>query len=151
MVNQLGKFVPGLADINAPLRQLLCKDSAWYWGEAQQTALQQVKEKLASPEVLAHYDPNRATVIAVDASSTGLGAVLLQIQDNGQCRLICYISRSLSDAEKSYAVIEKEALASTWACERLEEYVLGLRFTLETDHKPLVPLLTTTDLSNIPP
>ena len=61
MVNQLGKFVPGLADINAPLRQLLRKDSAWYWGEAQQTALQQVKEKLASPEVLAHYDPNRAT------------------------------------------------------------------------------------------
>ena len=133
MVNQLGKFVPGLADINAPLRQLLHKDSAWYWGEAQQTALQQVKEKLASPEVLAHYDPNRTTVIAADASSTGLGAVLLQIQDNGQCCSICYISRSLSDAEKNYAVIEKEALASTWACERLEEYVLGLRFTLETD------------------
>ena len=151
MVNQLGKFVPGLADINAPLRQLLRKDSAWYWGEAQQTALQQVKEKLASPEVLAHYDPNRATVIAADASSTGLGAVLLQIQDNGQRRPICYISRSLNDAEKNYAVIEKEALASTWACERLEEYVLGLRFTLETDHKPLVPLLTTTDLSKMPP
>lgn len=30
MVNQLGKFVPGLADINAPLQQLLRKDSAWY-------------------------------------------------------------------------------------------------------------------------
>ena len=38
IVNQLGKFVPGLADITAPLRQLLRKDSAWYWDEAQQTA-----------------------------------------------------------------------------------------------------------------
>ncbi len=47
MVNRLGKLVPGLADINAPLRQLLCKDIAWYWGEAQETALQHVKEKLA--------------------------------------------------------------------------------------------------------
>ena len=151
MVNQLGKFVPGLADINAPLRQLLRKDSAWYWDEAQQRAFQQVKEKLASPEILAHYNPNRQTVIAADASSTGLGAVLLQKQDNGQRRPICYISRYLSEAERNYAVIEKEALASTWACERLEEYVLGLRFTLETDHKPLVPLLTTTDLSKMPP
>ena len=84
MVNQLGKFVPGLADINAPLRQLLCKDSAWYWDEAQQTAFQRVKEKLASPEILAHYNPNCQTVIAADASSKGLGAVLLQTQDNGQ-------------------------------------------------------------------
>ncbi|XP_015748886.1 PREDICTED: uncharacterized protein K02A2.6-like [Acropora digitifera] len=151
MVNQLGKFVPGLADINAPLRQLLRKDSAWYWDEAQQRAFQKVKEKLASPEILAHYNPNRQTVIAADASSTGLGAVLLQKQDNGQRRPICYISRSLSEAERNYAVIEREALASTWACERLEEYVLGLRFTLETDHKPLVPLLTTTDLSKMPP
>ena len=52
--NQLGKFVPGLANINASLCQLLYKDSAWYWGEAQQTSFQQVKEKLQSPEVLAH-------------------------------------------------------------------------------------------------
>ena len=67
---------------------------------------QQVKEKLALREILAHYNPNRQTVIAADASSTGLGAVLLQTQDNGQHRPICYISRSLSDAERNYAVIE---------------------------------------------
>jgi len=151
MVNQLGKFVPGLADISAPLRQLLRKDIAWHWDEAQQRAFQRVKEKLASPEILAHYNPNCQTVIAADASSTGLGAVLLQTQDNGQRRPICYISRSLSDAERNYAVIEKETLTLTWARERLEEYVLGLRFTLETDHKPLVQLLTTTGLSKLPP
>ena len=58
MTNQMGKFVPGLADIDAPLQQLLRKDSAWYWNEAQQTAFQQVKEKFASPEVLAHYNSN---------------------------------------------------------------------------------------------
>ena len=99
MVNQLGKFVPGLADTTAPLRHLLRKDSAWYWEEAQQTAFQQVNERLASPEILAHYNPNRQTVIAADASSIGLGAVLLKTQDNGQRRPTCYISRSLSDAE----------------------------------------------------
>lgn len=106
---------------------------------------------LASLEVLAHYESNRQRVIATDASSTALRAILLQTQDNGQRRPICYISRSLSDAEKNYVVIKKEALASTWTCERLEEYVLGLRLTLETDRKPLVPPLTATDLSKMPP
>ena len=138
-VTELQRFV-GIG-INAPLKQLLHKDSAWYWDKAQQTSFQRVKEKHTSPEILAHYNTNHHTVIATDASSKGLGAVLLQTQDNGQHCPICYISRSHSDAERNYAVIEKEALASTWACERLEEYVLGLRFTMETDYKAHVPLL----------
>ena len=60
-------------------------------------------------------------------------------------------SKDLVMLKRNYAVIEKEALASIWAYERLEEYVLGLSFTLETNHKPLVPLLTTTALSKMPP
>lgn len=52
--------------------------------------------------------------------------------------------------EKNYAVIDGKALALTWACERLEQYVLRLRFTLETDRKPLVPLLTTTNRFTMP-
>ena len=68
MVNQLGKFVPGLADINAPFRQFLQKDSAWHWAETQQTAFQRVKEKLRSPDgIVAHYNPNRQTVFTADA------------------------------------------------------------------------------------
>ena len=62
-----------------------------------------------------------------------------------------YASRSLTETEKRYAVIEKEALEVTWACEKFSDYVLGMQFTVETDHKPLVPLLSTTDLSNMPP
>ena len=102
MVNQLGKFIPGLADLNEPLRQLLRKDSAWYWGASQQRAFQQLKDTLVSSEVLAHYDPNRPTtcIIAADASLTGIGAVLLQVQDDCNRRPVCYASRLLSDTEK---------------------------------------------------
>ena len=111
------------------LPQLLHKDSAWYWDEAQQTAFQRIKKKsesgkLTSPDILAHYNPNGRTVIAADTSSTGLGAVL-QTQDNGQHCAICYISRSLSDAGRNYVVIEKEALTSTWAGECFEEYIVN--------------------------
>ena len=35
MVNQMAKFIPRLAEINKPLRQLLCKDTAWLWEASQ--------------------------------------------------------------------------------------------------------------------
>ena len=60
-------------------------------------------------------------------------------------------SRSLSDTEKRYAVIEKEALATTWASERFSDYVFGIPFTLEGDQKPLTVLLNSSELSKIPP
>ena len=93
MVNQMGKFISGLAGMNEPLRQLLCKDRTWLWEDAQQTAFLRVKYMLVSLEVLPLYDLNRPTVIAAVASSVGIGAVLLQIQDVGRCRPVCYAFR----------------------------------------------------------
>ena len=151
MVNQLAKYIPQLADINTPLRQLLRKDNSWIWDKPQETAFQQIKDLLTSPPVLAHYDPQKTTIVAADASNNGIGAVLSQIQEDGTRKPVYYISRSLTDTEQKYAVIEKEALATTWACERFNDYILGLQFTVETDHKPLVPFLTTTELYKMPP
>ena len=102
-----------------------------------------MKDLLVSTQILAHYNPKLPTVIAADASAYGIGAVLIQVQNDGKRRPVSYASRSLTDADTWYAVIEKEALAATWACEKFAEYVVGLHFTLETDHKPLVPLLIT--------
>ena len=38
----------------------------------------------------------------------------------------------------------------TWACERFSEYLIGLRFHIETDHKPLVPLFSSKLLDELP-
>ncbi len=62
-----------------------------------------------------------------------------------------FISRGLSEEEKHYAQIEKEALAIIWASERLSSYLLGLKYRLETDHKPLLSLLSTKALDELPP
>jgi hypothetical protein len=103
-----------------------------------------------SPQVLARYDATKETIVAADASATGIGAVLIQIQQDGSRRPVYYASHALSETEKRYAVIEKEALAATWACERFSDYIIGLHFTLETDHKPLTTLFNATELSRMP-
>ena len=100
--------------------------------------------------ILAFYDPNAEILISADASSYGLGAVLLQKMGH-DWKPVSYASRSLLEAETHYAQIEKEALAITWACEKFLDYVLGRRFAIETDHKPLVPLLSTKLFDNLPP
>jgi hypothetical protein len=105
IVNHLGKFIPHLATINEPLRQLLHKENVWRWGESQKTAFQKIKELLQSRTVLAHYDPIRPTIIAADASATGIGAVLLQVQTNGDRRPICFASRSLNEAGRRDATL----------------------------------------------
>ena len=150
IVNQLSKFSPNLADQTQPLRELLVKDRSWVWEDRQRQAFTTVKETLITSPVLALFDPNLETALTADASSYSLGAVLLQKQENGELQPVAFISRSMSPTERRYAQIEKEALAFTWACERLSDYLVGLQFHIYTDHKPLVPLFSFKHLEELP-
>ena len=62
-----------------------------------------------------------------------------------------YASRSMTNVERQYAQIKKEALATVWACEKLQDYILGKKILIETSHKPLVSLLNTKHLDSLPP
>ena len=95
------------------------------------------------------YDVSADLKVSADVSSYGLGAVLLQ--NNSSWQPVAFASRVMSDTESRYALVEKEALATTWACEKFSSYILGKMFTIETDHKPLVPLLGTKNLDSLPP
>lgn len=151
MLNHLMKFLPGLAEMTKPLRDLLASDAAWTWGPQQQQAFDRLKEQLAKTPVLTYYDPQRPHTLSVDASSYGLGAVLLQEDTDGQRRPVAYASRALTSTEQRYAQVEKEALAITWACEKFRMYILGLPFHIETDHKPLVPIFSTKRIDDLTP
>ena len=88
--------------------------------------------------------------MSADSSSYGLGAVLLQ-KSNDLWKPVAFASCTMTETERWYAQIEKEALATTWACEKFASYLIGLKFMIETDHKPLVPLLGMKNLDSLPP
>ncbi len=97
------------------------------------------------------YDASSLATISCDASSFGIGVVLLQKDEDGNQRPVAYVSRTLTCAEKNFAQIEKEALAISWARNRLQNFLISLNFTIETDHKPLVPIVTTKFLDDLTP
>lgn len=99
---------------------------------------------------MALHDPDAQTKVSADASLYRLGVVLLQKVES-EWKLTVYASRSMADAEHGYAQIEKEALAITWAREEFSDYILGKSISMETDHKPLVPVLGRKSLDSLSP
>ncbi|XP_060085463.1 uncharacterized protein K02A2.6-like [Ylistrum balloti] len=151
MVNQLGKFSSKIADLTKPMRDLLSSKNEWIWGIQQEQAFNNVKSELSSAPILALYDPSGDTKLSAGTSSYGLGAVLLQKQRNSEWRAVAFASRSMTETEQRYVQVEKEALATTWACEKFSNYITGLSFEIETDLKPLVAFLGYKSLNELPP
>lgn len=151
MVNFISRSIPNRSSICEPLNVLLKKDKTWIWDSPQQAAFDQIKRLITSAPVLAIFDPTKKIIISSDCSSYGMGACLFQTQENGENRPVAYISRTLTDAEKRYANIEREALAITWACTKLSDYIIGLQIYVETDHKPLVPIFNSKHIDELSP
>mgnify|MGYP001557088947 CR=1 FL=1 len=137
IITYLAKFIPNLSQRAAPLRLLLEKDVLWHWGEEQTKAFDSLKSSITAAPVLAYFDVNKRVTLSVDASSKGLGAVLLQDD-----RPVAYASRAMTKCEENYAQIEKEMLAISFGCERFHDYLYGQKEVhVETDHKPLEAII----------
>lgn len=140
LLNYYNKFLPNLATVLAPVHKLLCKDTKWKWGAEQQAAFTESKRLLQSAEVLVHYDPEKEIILSCDASPYGVGAVLSHRMPDGSERPIGFMSRTLSSAERNYSQLDKEGLAVIFGVQRFHKYIYGRKFTIVTDHKPLLSL-----------
>ena len=122
------------------------------WTKEHQQILDSLVRYLQSPEVIAYPDFQLPFFIHCDASNHGLGAVLYQTQ-NDVDRVICYGSRTLSEAEKNYHLHsgKLEFLALKWAItERFADYLsYAPHFMVYTDNNPLTYVLTTAKLNAV--
>ena len=138
------KFVENFAGIAAPLHKLM-GSNRFEWDTACQSAFEALKVKLVSSPILGLPRQGCQYVLDTDASQTGLGAVLSQIQD-GREVVISYASRSLSPAEMSYCTTRLELLALVNYLKYFRCYLLGQVFVLRTDHAALTYLQKTPEL-----
>ena len=111
MVNYYSRFLPDLSTILSPLYNLTKLNQHWHWNDQCEDVFNQAKAMVSSDKVLVHYEQDKELYLRVDASPYGLGAVLCHKIDKVYSP-IAFASRTLNTAEKIYAQIEKESLAT---------------------------------------
>ena len=139
------RFIHQFSHITQPLYALLKKDTEWKWSKECQDAFQLLISKMVDYPILRQPQMDRPFTIFTDASSTAIGAVLSQHDDDGSEYVCAYGSRLLKGAELHYGITEKECLAVLWAIRHYRIYVFETHFTVVTDHSALTWLMKITD------
>ena len=136
LINYVAEFLPKLSEVKSPMRELLQKNVNWYWEEHYKKWFEDVKKLLSSDRCLAFFDVSKSITIQLNAGNSGLGAALLPERKPAADK-----SRSLTSAEKNYAIIEKELLAVLFGCGRFHQYVYENKTFIESDHNPLESIM----------
>jgi hypothetical protein len=101
------KFVKDFSKIAAPITALLKKETPFQWSDKQQNAFDFLKECLMKAPILQYPNFEKPFILFIDASGTGLGAVLSQRDEENRERVIAYASRSLNKAERNYGITDQ--------------------------------------------
>lgn len=144
VINHVREYVPDLAEVSSPLRELLKTNVIFDWQKPHDDCLELIKEMIANSPTLQAFDETKEVTIETDASKSGLGCCLKQ-----EGMPIAFASRSLTDTEIGYAQVEKEMLAVVFSCKKFHHYIYGRLVTIKSDHKPLVSVMKK-DIHKIP-
>ena len=131
------RFIRNYAKITSPLEKLLRKSEVFQWTDDCKLALDTLKEKLATTPILVHPDWYKQFHVHIDASSIPLGAVLAQLGETIVDHPVYFASRKLSNAERNYTTMEREALVMVYSLQKFHHYLLGGRFKFFTGHSTL--------------
>lgn len=137
LVGYYRSFCRNFSSVVAPLTNLLKSAVKYVWTPECQTAFESVKSLICNSPVLLAPRWDRGFRLEVDASHVGAGAVLMQPDDLGVDRPVCFFSRKFNKHQLNYSVIEKETLALVLALQHFHVYVSSGSVMVFTDHNPL--------------
>ena len=138
------KFIPGFGSTAQPLYDLLNKENRFRWSEGCQKAFEKLKNELTVAPILGFPRETDMFILCTDASLTGIGAVLSQIQNN-ETKVIAYASKTLQKGQRNYSATKRELYAVVYFTHYFREYLIGRKFQIITDHRALVWLYSFKD------
>ena len=132
-------FIRGFSEIARPLNELLKKDRKFEWTTECQQAFDDLKTRFTSEPVLMMPDQTKPFQIKCDASKYVLGAILTQIDSNGNRHPCAFISKTFSPAERNYEIYDRELLAFIRTLKEWRHYIQGSPHTtiVFSNHKNL--------------
>lgn len=131
------KFIPSFSEISFPLNQLTRKNQKFIWSDKCENSFHKLREALTSTPVLAYPTRDDPFILDTDASLYGVGAVLSQVQE-GEERVICYGSKTLTRSQSKYCTTYRELLAVVTFVKQFKHYLYGRKFLIRTDHSSLI-------------
>ena len=143
-LNFYTKFIEKLHINLKPFYDLLRENTSWKWTEEHERSFQTLKTSLTSDTALTIPNTKHPFFITVDASLIGLGAVLFQLNEQNQMKVISYNSRILNPQEQKLSTFERELLGIVHALQIYEFPLIGSPHPIHifTDHKPLLHCFT---------
>ena len=144
LANYYRRFIKGFSEIASPLNALTKKGVKFFWSESCANAFDLLKHALISAPVLAFPDFEEQFLLYVDASLTGIGFALAQVQD-GKEVVIAFNGRDLNQAERNYTTTERGALALVKGIKKFQPYLHDRKFVVYTDHSSLRWLMNVKD------
>jgi hypothetical protein len=151
-VQWMKKFIWGLQKYVGkltPLTSTKLDPKNFTWGEAEESAFQNIKKIMTSLPCLKNVDfeSEDPLWLFTDASGSGLGAALFQGANWKEASPIAYESHLMTPAERNYPVHEQELLAVIHALQKWKMLLLGMKVNVMTDHHSLTYLLKQRNLS----
>lgn len=133
------RFINKFSELTSPLEKICSKKTKnieIIWTSEAKAAFEKLKILLTSTPILSFPIKHGLFILDTDASDTGTGAVLSQIQDKEE-RVIAFASHKLSKTERKYCTTRKELLAVHKYVLQFKNYLFGKKFIIRTDHKAL--------------
>ena len=135
------RYIQDFGAVTAPISDLLGGRATRQicWTPACQSALEKIQAILSDKPILLLPDFSKPFTVRTDASSVGVGGVLMQ-ESAQHLHPVSFVSRKLLPRESRYSTIERECLAIVWVLGKFSRYLWGKHFVLQTDHRPLTYL-----------
>ena len=138
-LNFYTKFTDKLHIKPKPFYDLIHENTPWKWIDENERLFQPLKTSLTSDTELTIPNTKHPFFITVDASLIGLGAVLFQLNEQNQMKVISYNSRILNPQKQKLTTLERELLGIVHALQIYEIIIIGTPHPIHilTDHKHL--------------